>query len=178
MSLSGLHLGCAVCKPSVKSVWYCLVWNTVSRPVCKLVTHLSVWYVCIDYVFNFRIWFCDRMSELTSFSFLNIVLRGFFFLVCEIGVIGDYEIVLLEPFIEGMKHKLAETPLCFLNSWILHYNHQLYSSRSVCDSSRCAEHHCTWMVAERCVDFKVSVICSSTSDALLSWLFHQYLQII
>lgn len=56
------------------------------------------------------------MSELTSFSFLNIVLRGFFFLVCEIGVIGDYEIVLLEPFIEGMKHKLAETPLCFLNS--------------------------------------------------------------
>jgi len=58
------------------------------------------------------------MSELTSFSFLNIVLRGFF-LVCEIGVIGDYEIVLLKPFIEGMRHKLAETRLCFLNSCIL-----------------------------------------------------------
>jgi len=58
------------------------------------------------------------MSELTSFSFLNIVLRGFF-LVCEIGVIGDYEIVLLKPFIEGMRHKLEETRLCFLNSCIL-----------------------------------------------------------
>jgi hypothetical protein len=49
------------------------------------------------------------MSELTSSSFLNIVLIGFSFLVCEIGVIEDYEIVLLEPFIEGMRHKLAET---------------------------------------------------------------------
>jgi hypothetical protein len=37
----------------------------------------------------------------------------------------------LEPFIEGMRHKLAETWLCFLNSCILQYNQQLFSSQSV-----------------------------------------------